>query len=112
MILLGILSRKVNSIPLFIGDILYAAMVYFGIRMVFIRFNTPQKILVPLLLCYLIELQQLYDARWLVAIRETTFGHYALGEGFLWCDIACYTLGVLVAFTIDFKFLKTILYSK
>lgn len=106
MILLGVLSRKVNRIPLYIGDILYAVMVYFGIRMLFIHFNEQQKIFGPLFICYLIEIQQLCNAPWLVAIRKTILGHYALGEGFLWTDIICYTFGVFVAFTIDFKFLK------
>ena len=106
MIVLGVLSRKATGIPLCIGDILYAVMVYFGIRMLFIHFNTIPKILVPILLCYGIEIQQLCDALWLVAIRKTTLGHYALGEGFLWSDIACYTFGILIAFAIDFKLLK------
>ena len=106
MIVLGVLSRKITSIPLCFGDILYAVMFYFGIRMLFIHFNTLSKILVPLLLCYLIEIQQLCDVPWLVAIRKTTLGHYALGEGFLWSDIACYTFGILIAFAIDFKLLK------
>lgn len=74
--------------------------------MLFIHFNTLPKILVPLLFCYLIEIQQLCDVSWLVSIRKTTLGHYALGEGFLWSDIACYTFGILVAFAIDFKLLK------
>ncbi len=105
VVLLGILSRKLNGIPLCIGDVLYAVMVYFVIRMFFIYFNKPKKILVPLLLCYLIEIQQLYNANWLVAIRKTTLGHYALGEGFLWSDMFWYTFGVAVAFLID-TFLK------
>ncbi len=107
VVLLGVLSRKVDGIPLCFGDILYAVMVYFGIRMLFIHFNTPQKTLIPLLFCYLIEVQQLCDIPWLVAIRKTTLGHYALGQGFLWSDICCYTVGVFVAFVIDFKLFKS-----
>ena len=106
MILLGVLSREIKGIPLSIGDILYAVMVYFGCRMIFIDINNPKKILLPLLLCYLIELQQLYRASWLLKIRSTSLGHYALGEGFLWSDIVCYTVGVFIAFSIDFKFIK------
>lgn len=104
--LLGILSRKINGIPLFIGDIFYAVMLYFGSSMIFINSNKQIKILFPLLLCYLIELQQLYNAEWINAIRNTTLGHYILGQGFLWSDLVCYTFGVGVAFLIDFKILK------
>lgn len=74
--------------------------------MLFIHFNTLKKILVPLILCYFIEIQQLYDATWLVAIRKTTLGHYVLGEGFLWTDIACYTFGITLSFCIDKVFKK------
>ncbi len=102
----GILSRKVNTIPLYIGDILYAVMFYFGIRIFFINFNTTKKILVPLLFCYTIELQQLYNAQWIVIIRDTVLGHYVLGEGFLWSDLFCYTSGVSIAYFIDAFVLK------
>ena len=100
---LGILSRKISGIPLFIGDILYAVMIYFGCRMLFINENNLVKILSPLLLCYLIELQQLYHNEWINSIRDTTFGHYVLGQGFLWSDLVCYTFGVAMAFWIDWK---------
>ena len=106
VILLGILSRNIDEIPLCIGDILYAVMVYFGCRMISINRNTSTKILLPLILCYLIELQQTYDASWLVAIRNTPLGHYALGQGFLWSDLVCYTVGIGIAFTVDFTLIK------
>ena len=103
VVLLGILSRKIDAIPLFFGDILYAVMVYFGFRILFINGNDLTKILFPLLLCYLIELQQLYHNEWINSIRDTTFGHYVLGQGFLWSDLVCYTFGVAMAFWIDWK---------
>ena len=103
VVLLGILSRTSHAIPLFIGDVFYAVMVYFGCRMIFINGNNLQKILFPLVICYLIELQQLYNADWINAIRNTTLGHYILGQGFLWSDLVCYSFGVGVAFLIDFK---------
>jgi hypothetical protein len=106
VVILGVLSRKVHGIPLFIGDILYAVMIYFGCRMLFINGNNFMKILVPLLLCYFIELQQLCHAAWLVGIRNTTFGHYVLGQGFLWSDLVCYTIGVAVAYFVETSFLK------
>ena len=103
---LGILSRKLNTIPLCIGDILYAVMFYFGIRILFININPTKKIIVPLLLCYTIELQQLYNAHWIVIIRDTVLGHYLLGEGFLWSDLFYYTFGVTIAYFIDAFVLK------
>lgn len=101
VVLLGILSRKTEDIPLFIGDGLYAVMVYFGFRMIFIHANRFFKIALPLLFCVLIELQQLYNAEWIVSLRNTTFGHYVLGQGFLWSDLVCYAFGIVIAFFID-----------
>mgnify|MGYP000101893390 CR=1 FL=1 len=101
VVLLGVLSRKITLLPLFVGDILYAVMIYFGFRFLFLHTNNTIKILLPLLFCFFIELQQLCDAAWLVSIRETTLGHYALGQGFLWSDLVCYTIGVALAFFID-----------
>jgi hypothetical protein len=106
VVFLGIVSRKVNGIPLCTGDVLYAVMMYFGFRILFIKCNPLKKILFPLLFCYGIELQQLYNAAWLVAIRNTTLGHYVLGQGFLWSDLVCYAFGVGMAFFMDWILLK------
>jgi len=101
VVFLGIASRKVNGIPLLIGDFLYAVMVYFGFRMLLLNSSAVPKILLPLVLCYVIEVQQLYDATWIVSIRNTTIGHYVLGQGFLWSDLVAYTFGIGIAFVID-----------
>ena len=105
-ILLGILSRKINGIPTFFGDTLYAVMVYFGMRFFFINFNIKKTAILALLFCFAIEFLQLYDAERMLAIRRTTMGHYVLGQGFLWSDLAYYTLGVIIGFCIDFNFIK------
>ena len=112
VIILGVLSRKIEGIPLYIGDILYAVMVYFGCRIIFISSNNVLKILLPLIFCYLIELQQLFKVSWLVEIRNTTLGHYALGQGFLWSDLVLYSVGVFMALLIDFKLIKSFINSR
>lgn len=106
VIILGILSRKIDGIPTFFGDTLYAVMVYFGMRMFFINLNSKKTAILALTFCFCIEFLQLYRAEWMVAIRRTTLGHYALGQGFLWSDLAYYTLGVIIAFWIDFNLVK------
>lgn len=53
------------------------------------------------IICYCIELLQLYDAGWIVALRGTTFGRYVLGQGFLWSDIAAYTFGTMIAYYLE-----------
>jgi hypothetical protein len=106
-IILGILSRKIDVIPNFFGDTLYAVMIYFGIRFIFVNRNNKIAILLALFFCYCIEFQQLYQAEWILEIRRTTIGHYVLGQGFLWSDLGCYSIGVFVAYLVDSILIKT-----
>lgn len=107
VMILGILSRKVTIIPLFIGDVLYAALTYFGFRFLFTNSKKSTSLLFSQLFCFGIEFLQLVQIDWLIAIRKTTLGHYILGQGFLWLDLLCYIIGTLLAFLIDWKFIKT-----
>ena len=107
VIILGILSRKISVIPLFIGDVLYAVLIYFGLRFLFIHLKTYKTFLLSLLFCFSIETLQLAQMDWLIGLRKTTLGHYILGQGFLWLDLLCYIFGTLMAFIIDWKCFKT-----
>jgi hypothetical protein len=105
-ILFGILSRNIDGIPTFFGDALYAVMAYFGMRMFFTHLNLKKTTILALVFCFCIEFLQLYQAEWILAIRRTTLGHYVLGQGFLWSDLGYYTLGVIIAYVIDFYWVK------
>lgn len=106
-LILGILSRKINDIPLFFGDVLYAVLIYFGFRFLIMDSKKSTSLLLSLLFCFGIEILQLVQIDWLIAIRKTTLGHYVLGEGFLWLDLLCYVIGSLMAFLLDCKLFKT-----
>lgn len=106
VIILGILSRKIECIPPFFGDTLYAVMIYFGLRFLFIKINSKITIALAIVVCFCIEFLQLYRAEWILTIRRTRLGHYAMGQGFLWSDLAYYMLGILIAFWIDFILAK------
>ena len=105
-VIAGILSRKINGVPTFLGDLLYAVMIYFGMRFLFINKSSTKSAILALVFCFSIELLQLYQAEWIVAIRKTTIGHYALGQGFLWSDLGYYFIGVIAAFLIDSNLVK------
>lgn len=107
ILILGILSRKISGIPLFIGDILYAVLIYFGFRFLIIDSKKSTSLLLSLLFCFGIEILQLVQIDWLIAIRKTTLGHYILGEGFLWIDLLCYVVGTLMAYYLDKLFLSS-----
>lgn len=90
----GILSRKTTMAPLFVGDILYALMMFLLIRFLLIKSSYQKIAIISLAICYLIELAQLYHAPWINQIRGTTLGALILGRGFLWSDMAAYTAGI------------------
>ncbi|QDW20765.1 DUF2809 domain-containing protein [Flavobacterium sp. KBS0721] len=106
IIFLGIFSREFNEIPLCTGDFLYAVMMYVFIKILLIEKKATQILIFSLLICYSIEFFQLYQADWINALRQTLFGRYVLGQGFLWSDIMAYTFGGFTAFLIDRLFLR------
>ena len=107
VLILGILSRKISGIPLFIGDILYAVLIYFGFRFLIMDSKKSTSHLLSLLFCFGIEILQLIKIDWLIAIRKNTLGHYILGEGFLWLDLLCYVIGTFMAYYLDKLFLSS-----
>jgi len=100
-IILGLVSRQITGIPLFIGDILWATMVYFIMRFLFIKKSLNISVIASLLFSYTIEFSQLYKAPWINNLRHTLFGRLVLGDTFLWSDLLCYTVGIGIGVLID-----------
>lgn len=103
---LGLLSRRLtNYIPdiidLYLGDLLWAAMIYFIIRMIFVNKSIMHVALYGVIFCFLIEFSQLYHDTWIDTIRKTTIGGLVLGYGFLWSDLIAYLLGIITGALID-----------
>ena len=106
VIYLGLLSRRMAAylpaiINLFLGDSLWALMIYLLIRMVFKSWTAKKAVLIGILFCFLIEFSQLYHAGWIDMIRRTTLGGLILGYGFSWSDLVAYIIGIGFGITID-----------
>lgn len=106
VIVLGLLSRKMSActldfVKMYLGDVLWGMMVYFGCRFLFVNLKKRVSFGIALVFSYLIEISQLYHAPWIDAIRATTLGALILGFGFLWSDIACYTIGIILGVVVD-----------
>ncbi|NME05418.1 DUF2809 domain-containing protein [Psychrobacillus sp. BL-248-WT-3] len=114
MIVFGLASRKYDYMLIEIvadnaGDALWAAMVYFGTRFIFVTKKPHISFYISLFFCFGIEFSQLYQGQWMNSIRGNTLGALILGRGFLIEDLWRYTLGVVVAYLCDAlcnKFLK------
>ncbi|HEY6914185.1 MAG TPA: DUF2809 domain-containing protein [Paludibacter sp.] len=98
-ITLGLLSRRFSHylpeiINSYLGDALWALMIFQFVAMVFPTRKTFQIAFFSLIFCYLIEISQLYHAPWIDAVRNTRLGGLVLGFGFLWTDIIAYSFGI------------------
>ncbi len=104
--ILGFSSRRyADMLPVFVaehaGDALWASMIYFGIRLLWVRKSLLWAALVGILFCFGIEFSQLYQAEWIQAIRSTFLGALVLGSGFLTIDLVRYSVGVAVSLLLD-----------
>ncbi|AME05664.1 DUF2809 domain-containing protein [Bacillus siamensis] len=104
IIALGLLSRTAcitNLLPgminAYLGDALWAAMIFTGFGFLFRNIRTETAAILSLSFCCLIECSQLYHAPWIDAIRSSTLGGLILGWQFVWSDIFAYTLAVCAA---------------
>lgn len=113
VILLGLGSRRFsNYLPMFIakysGDTLWALMVFIGMGFIFSTSTTKHVGVVSLIFCFIIEFSQLYHAGWIDGIRATPLGGLILGYGFLWSDLVCYFVGIMIGILME----KYLLYAK
>lgn len=79
------------------GDTIWAGAFLFLMRIIFTRIKLLKLAIITYLLGVLDELSQLWHTPILVAIRETTIGKLMLGQGFVWSDLLCYAVGILMA---------------
>ena len=102
ILVLGLASRRfLGEIPFikaYVGDVLWAIMVFFGFASVFNRWPTKAVTLATLLFSFGIEIGQLYHAPWIDILRATRLGGLILGFTFVWSDLLCYSVGAIIGF--------------
>ncbi|KZN45403.1 DUF2809 domain-containing protein [Pseudoalteromonas luteoviolacea] len=81
-------------VHLYLGDFLWALMVFWLICSLKPKFTNMQLAMIALLFAYSIEFSQLYQGDWLNTIRHTKLGALVFGFGFKVSDLAAYTLGI------------------
>lgn len=96
VIIAGLFSRKIWWVPQWVGDLLWALMVYLMVRVLLINASIKQVAIISLAFCFVIEFSQLYQADWINHIRQTLPGRLILGQGFLWSDLLAYMGGVMI----------------
>ncbi|MCE6988634.1 DUF2809 domain-containing protein [Dyadobacter sp. CY323] len=98
VMLTGFLSRRLlgdySFIKLYVGDVLWAMMVFFGLAFIFYKWLTWKVAAAALGFSVCIELSQIYHAPWIDGIRNMPLGGLILGFTFVWSDLLCYSVGV------------------
>lgn len=98
-IAIGLASRHIhvdteNWVKLYLGDAIWALMVFWLFGFVFNRKSSLWIAVAALIFSFSIEISQLYHAVWIDNLRSTTIGGLILGFGFLWSDLLCYSAGI------------------
>lgn len=83
------------------GDALWAMVVYCLLAIVRPRAAPQWLALGALAVSVGVELSQLINWPWLQVLRASRLGALVLGQGFLWTDLASYTVGIALAYTLD-----------
>ena len=79
-------------VPSLINSLIFCLQVYNQTNLVYNMGKRVRKM-------YLSEKDKniiLYHAPWIDNLRQTTLGGLVLGFGFLWSDIFCYTIGIII----------------
>ena len=102
LIPIGLATRQYGNewMKLYAGDVLWAAMIYWGFKFLFAQ-EPKRNTFYALIFCFLIEFSQLYHAPWIDQIRSNRLGGLVLGFGFLWSDLGCYLVGVVCSYFVD-----------
>ncbi len=97
--ILGLSTRRFSIyfpswINLYLGDALWALMIFFLFGLLFRTRKTRWITAGALLFSFSIEVSQLYHSRWIDLLRKTRVGGLVLGYGFLWSDLVSYIVGI------------------
>ena len=99
VMILGLGTRNIsaqlpNWLNLYLGDALWAFMVFFLFGLIFRTRETRFIAALAFLLSFGIEVSQLYHSQWIDTLRQTRLGGLVLGFGFLWSDLVSYSIGI------------------
>ena len=88
-------------IAAYAGDTFWALAAFLGIGLILPRASTRTVAILAMAFSVAVELSQLYHDPWIDSIWHTTLGGLILGVGFLWSDLACYAVGVVLGVLVD-----------
>lgn len=94
------------------GDVCWAWFAFLFVGLFFPGWSTRRVALIAYLISLAVELSQLYHAPWIDSVRGYRVGALLLGHGFLWSDLACYAVGILIGAAIEVLMLELRLHRR
>lgn len=105
VLFIGLASRRFlgdsSFVKTYVGDVLWALMVFLGLAFLFTRLPAKLIALFTLVFAFSIEISQLYHAPWIDRLRATQLGGLVLGFTFVWSDLLCYCIGILIGLLVE-----------
>jgi hypothetical protein len=110
-LLLGLFIRSLAPhfhwlVNLMLGDIVWAFMVYYFIRLLFTHKSILSCLLISLLFTYTIEFSQLIQNDFFNYLRSFKLIALVIGYGFLGSDLVSYTVGIVLGYLLDRFYLE------
>lgn len=98
---LGLFSRARTIgwpwwVTAYVGDTLWAWLVFLIIGWIWEHWATQRVMWCALTFAFVIEFSQLIQTPWLNSVRAQRGAALVLGQGFLWSDLICYTVGIVL----------------
>ena len=101
MIVAGLASRRIESLPAFVidhaGDALWTTAAVLAIALVF-RTSASTSAVAGAVASVLIELSQLWQPAWLEELRDNDLVALAIGRGWVWGDLVRYAAGAVLGY--------------
>lgn len=106
IMILGLSSRHFsvylpNWINLYLGDTLWALMIFFLFGTMFRTRATRRIAGLSFFFSFSIEISQLYHSLWIETLRQSMLGGLVLGYGFLWSDLVSYSTGIGIGILVE-----------
>ena len=107
VIFLGLFSRSYplqSFIATYAGDTLWALMVFLLFGFLFPTISIIKVAIIALLFSFCIEFSQLYNDAWINELRQNRLVALVIGRGFLWTDLICYSVGIVIGLVMEFSY--------
>ena len=108
LIAFGLMSRShwvPSLIYPYLGDALYAMMIFYLVATLFPLKSSATFMFSAIIICFTIELTQLYQAEWIRELRLNKLVGLVLGSGFMWSDLVAYLVGASGAYGLNQVFI-------